>query len=103
MAHRGHMLFHVIDSTAPAFEVTVDSTSVATALQSTGAREWAGAASRAIRVSSRTADDYSIVFGSTLAVAVAATAVLCLGGTVELFHPTGRSVRIWRRWAKWWL
>ena len=88
MTNRYRLPFQPIDSTAPSFQVTVDSTSVATALQSTGVREWfGGPVGRSIRIASITADDYHIQFGSTLAEATTTTSPVILGGTVEVFNP----------------
>lgn len=88
MTNRFLLPFTPVDTTAPSFQVTVDSTSVATALQSTGVREWfGGPGSRSIRIASITADDYHIQFGSTLAVATTTTTPVILGGTVEIFTP----------------
>lgn len=77
--------FTVITSTLPSFDVVIAATSVATALESTAVREWAGPGGRAIRVATITADDYRMQFGSSLAVASTAGSAVILGGTVEVF------------------
>ena len=71
MANRFLQAFTPINSTLPSFDVFIDSTSVATALESTGVRDWAGPTGRSIRISTITADDFRMQLGSTLAAAEA--------------------------------
>ena len=88
MTQRFRLPFQPIDSTAPSFEVSLTlGNSTANAMESTSAREWIGPTSRAIRVSSKTADDYYLQFGSTLAVASTSVSMLVLGSKVEIFNP----------------
>lgn len=86
MANRFLQAFTPISSTLPSFDVFIDSTSVATALESTSIREWAGPTGRSIRISTITADDFRMQLGSTLAAASTAGSMLMLGGTVEVIR-----------------
>lgn len=89
MPNRSRLPFQPVDSSAPSFEVTIDATSVVTALESTAInRFWkSGPGSRSIRLATKTADDYYFSIGSSLAVAASSDSVLILGGTVEIFTP----------------
>ena len=87
MSQRHLLPFNQIVSTAPSFEATLDNTSSALALESTSLREWRGPTGRAVRLATRTADDYSVNFGDSDIVAASSDSILVLGGTVELFHP----------------
>jgi len=84
--------FHTIESTAPSFEVTINDTSSAVALESSGLREWGTPANRVVRFATRTADDYLVKFGDSNAVAVSSDSMLMLGGTVEVHQLTRPSV-----------
>lgn len=90
MTNRFQLPFRPVESTAPSFEVALTSAnSTANALESTAIfRYWRhGPGSRAIRLATKTADDYYVSFGSTLAVAASTDSMLLLGGTVEIFDP----------------
>ena len=91
MASRFQFAFHAIESTAPSFELTVDDTSSAVALESTG-REWGSPLGRVVRFASRTADDYLVKFGDANAVAASTDTMLMLGGTVEVINLTRPTV-----------
>ncbi len=88
MTQRNLMPFQTIDSSETSFEVSVDSTSVATPLESTAInRFWkSGPGSRSIRLATKTADDYYFQVGSSLVVAASSDSALLLGGTVEIFN-----------------
>ena len=92
MASRFQFPFHPIESTAPSFEVTFDNTSTTVFLESTGLREWGSPLGRVVRFATRTADDYLVSFGSSLAVAASSDSMLLLGGTVEVINLTRPSV-----------
>ncbi len=94
MPNRFEFPFHPIESTAPSFEVTIDDTSSAVSIESSGLREWGSPGSRVIRFSTRTADDYLISFGTTAAAPVASSSesILMLGGTVEVLNPIRPSI-----------
>ena len=84
--NRFQKAFEAINSTAPAFNVSVTNTSTANALESTGSREWDGPGSRTIRLASGTAADYYVQFGNSSVVA-STLSMLFLGGTVEIPSP----------------
>ncbi len=88
MTLRNLQPFQTIDSSETSFEVTIDSTSVATLLESTAVnRYWkSGPGSRSIRLATKTADDYYFQVGSSLVVAASSDSTLLLGGTVEIFN-----------------
>jgi hypothetical protein len=73
--------FRPITSTAPSFNSTQAD---GVALQSTG-REWQYPSNRAIRVSSKAADDFFLCFGSSTVVANTSACMLVLGGVSEVF------------------
>lgn len=85
--NRSDLTFSPIVSTAPGFSVSFDNTSTNFALQSTSLREWAGPASRAVRLTAPAANDFHINFGTSDIVAASSDSILILGGTVEIFTP----------------
>lgn len=87
MSQRGLFSFYPVRSTEPSFNSTVAGANAFFALESTATnRVWQGPSGRAVRLSSKAADDYSVVFGTTTAVATSSGAILILGGTVETFR-----------------
>ena len=86
MTIRYQKAFEAVNSTAPAFNVSVTNTSTANALESSGAREWDGPGSRTIRLVSGQATDYYVQFGTSSVVA-STLSMLFLGGTVEIPSP----------------
>ena len=86
MSQRGQFSFYPVNSTEPAFNSSAGSTTVSFALESTATnRVWQGPSGRAIRLSSKAADDYSVAFGTSDVVCVSSACILMLGGTVETF------------------
>ena len=88
MTNRYEQSFQPIQSSEIAFLSTVDTTSIATALESTAApiRMWnKGPGSRSVRLASLTGDDYSVVFGPSTVVATSTGGMLVLGGTKQVF------------------
>ncbi len=82
---RGQYAFYPVNSTEPSFNSTSGSSGLY-ALESTATnRVWQGASGRAVRVSSKAADDFSVAFGTSDIVATSSGSVLVLGGTVENF------------------
>ena len=77
--------FYPINSTEPSFNSTVGATSAFFALESTNVREWQGPSGRGVRVASKAADDFSIVFGTSDIIATSSGGILILGGTVETY------------------
>jgi hypothetical protein len=87
MSQRGAFSFYPVNSTEPAFNSTGTGTSAFFAFESSDTnRVWQGPSGRAVRLSSKAADDYSVVFGTTTAVATSSGGILILGGTVETFR-----------------
>ena len=85
MPNRFELPFHPIDSSDTSFEVVLtEANSTTNFLESTGVREWSGPGSRVVRFATRTADDYVVKFGSSLATAASSNSMLMLGGTVEV-------------------
>jgi len=83
MANRYAYSFQPINSTAPAFNSSAGSSAVY-ALEATG-REWQYPTSRAVRITSKAADDFSILFGNSAVAPSTATSMLVLGGVSEVF------------------
>jgi hypothetical protein len=68
MTERKNYPFMPVNSTAPAFHISITSTTGGSivALESTGVREWQGPGGRSIRVSSRSSDpEFHIAFGTS--------------------------------------
>ena len=81
--------FRSILSTAPSFEVSLTgANSTANALEAAGLRLFDGPTGRAVRFSTKTADDYYLAFGTSDIVASSSESIGMLGGTVETFFPT---------------
>src|SRR3990167_3153243 len=74
------------NSSAPAFDVTLSTASSANAIESSGVREWAGPASRALRFSETSGVDYRLAFGSSTVTAGTTGNMLVLGAAAELFR-----------------
>jgi len=88
MLSRGQYSFYpVVSSTEPAFNSTLGSSGLY-ALESTTApeRDYDGPSGRAVRLASKAADDFSVIFGTSDIVATSSGAMLILGGTVETFR-----------------
>ena len=87
MSQRGLFSFYPVRSTEPSFNSTVGATSNFFAFESSDTnRLWQGPSGRAVRISSKASNDYSVVFGTTTAVATSSGGILILGGTVETFR-----------------
>jgi hypothetical protein len=85
---RGLQSFHHIKSSEPAFESSAADTAVLIALESTAVtRQWLppGASGKAVRIASKAADDFYVLFGTSDIVATTTASVQVLGGTVETF------------------
>lgn len=86
MSQRNSEPFQPILSTAPSLAKTVDSTSFATALESTGLREWAGPSNRTVRLISQTGSGhFHANFGDSNIAAASSDSMLIEGGTTVIF------------------
>jgi len=84
---RVHQPFVPILSTAPSFTKTVDSTSFASALQSTGLREWQGPSNRTVRINTQTGTPhFHIGLGDSGIAAASSDSMLIEGGQTVFLH-----------------
>lgn len=85
---RGMQGFFHVKTSEPSFETSAADTAVLVTLQSTAvARQWLppGASGKAVRIASKAADDFYVVFGTSDIVATTTAGMQILGGTVETF------------------
>lgn len=84
MASRFQFPFRPIRGNAPGFNSSLGSSAIY-ALEATSAREYQFPTSRALRVTSKAADDFSIILGTSTMAPSTATGMTVLGGAVEVF------------------
>ena len=86
MTDRNAKPFEAVNSTAPAFQVSITSASTTNALESTGVREWDGGGGRSFRISSLAGSgDFHFVLGTSDVTCSSNTTLQMIGGTVEVW------------------